>query len=125
VAIAQFVLRDKDHVCLLQPYKKALLLTTLNYAYEINGFDLLDEFKVPKLDNQELKLAELLISKLYKKELDMGQFKDTFAVRLAKAIKHKEKGKLLKPKSNVVPEEPLIEALRLSLQRYDKNHSKS
>jgi DNA end-binding protein Ku len=34
-AIGQFVMRDKESVCLIEPFEDALLLTTLNYAYEV------------------------------------------------------------------------------------------
>ena len=35
VAIGTFVMRDKEYACVINPYSKTLLLTTLNYAYEI------------------------------------------------------------------------------------------
>lgn len=55
-AIGQFVMRDKEYVCLLQPYGNALLLTTLNYEYEIKH--------IPKLMNL------LLRAKLMKQSLN-------------------------------------------------------
>lgn len=121
-AVAQFVLRDKDYVCILQPYESALLMTTLNYDYEIKQLDLLDKLKPPtKLDKQELKLAELLMSKLYKKTFDISHFKDTFAMRLARAIKLKQEGKVVgieKAKPAAASEVSLMDALRASLQQY-------
>ena len=58
------------------------LLTTLNYEYEIKHIPQVDELVAPgKVNEAELKLAQLLMSKLYKKEFDMSKFKDTFAER--------------------------------------------
>ncbi|OJW46628.1 MAG: Ku protein [Alphaproteobacteria bacterium 41-28] len=126
-AVAQFVLRDKDYICLLQPYESGLLMTTLHYDYEIKHLDLFDKLKVPaKLDKQELKLAELLMSKLHKKKFDISHFKDTFAVRLAKAIKLKQKGKRVKikvAKPATAPEISLMDALRASLHQHEKTPS--
>lgn len=123
-AVAQFVLRDKDYICLLQPYETGLSMTTLHYDYEIKHLDQFDKLKVPtKLDKQELKLAELLMSKLHKKKFDISHFKDTFAVRLAKAIKLKKEGKRVKveiEKPATTPEVSLMEALRASLRHYEK-----
>lgn len=126
-AVAQFVLSDKDYICLLQPYETGLSMTTLHYDYEIKHLDLFDKLKVfTKLDKQDLKLAELLMSKLHKKKFDISYFKDTFAVRLAKAIKLKQEGKRVKieiEKPATAPEVSLMEALRVSLRYYEKTSS--
>jgi DNA end-binding protein Ku len=123
-AIGRFVMRDKEYVCLLQPYKNALLLSTLNYEYEIKHIEQIDELKLPaKINEQELKLAELLMHKLYKKKFDISEFKDTFATRLAQAIKLKEKGKIIElpeKKPAVAPEASLMDALKESLSQYEK-----
>lgn len=128
-AVAQFVMRDKDYVCLLQPYESAMLMTTLNYAYEIKHLDLLDELKPPaKLDKQELQLAEMLMKKLYKKKFDISHFKDTFASKLAHAIKLKQEGKIVeveKPKPTAAPEVSLMDALRESLKQYEETPAAS
>ncbi len=123
-AIGQFVMRDKEYVCLLQPYKHALLLSTLNYEYEIKHLELIDDLKPPaKVQEQELKLAELLMSKLYKKTFDISDFKDTFATRLAHAIKLKEKGKVIEVEEKKpvhAPAVSLMDALKASLSQYEQ-----
>lgn len=128
-AVAQFVLRDKDYVCILQPYGAGLAMTTLHYDYEIKPLELFDKLKIPaKLDKQELKLAELLMSKLHKKKFDISQYKDRFATRLAKAIKLKKEGKRVKvdiEKPATAPEISLRDALRASLRQYEKTSSVS
>ncbi len=123
-AVGQFVMRDKEYVCLLQPYLNALLLTTLNYEYEIKHIPQVDELVAPgKVNEEELKLAQLLMSKLYKKEFDMSKFKDTFATRLAEAIKAQKKGKVIEieeKKPAHIPAPSLMEALKASLGKYEK-----
>ena len=123
-AIGQFVMRDKDYVCLIQPYQNGMLLTTLNYEYEIKHVAAFDELVAPgKVAPEELKLAEMLINKLYKKTFDMSKFKDTFAERLAAAIKAQKKGKVVeveKKKPKGAPQPSLMEALKASLGKYEK-----
>lgn len=63
------------------------------------------------------------MDKLYKEKFDMSQFKDTFATRLAQAIKAQQKGKVIeieekKPAAAAQPS--LMEALKASLGKYEK-----
>jgi DNA end-binding protein Ku len=124
VAIGQFVLRDKEHVCVIRPYNNILLLTTLNYAYEIK--------KIPqvakprhKISSQELKLAEQLIKKLDRKTFDITDFKDTFADKLKRKIKSVKKGikpkkgkeKIEKAKTTEPSRPSLLKALEASLTK--------
>jgi DNA end-binding protein Ku len=122
-AVGQFVMRDKEYVCLVQPYENALLLSTLNYDYEIKHVEQVSELKPVKVSESELKLAYLLMDKLYKKKFDISAFKDTFATKLAQAIKLKEKGKIVeveKVKPSAAPPASLMEALKASLKEYEK-----
>ena len=123
-AIGRFVMRDKEYTCLLQPFKNSLLLSTLNYEYEIKRIDQVEHLKVPaKVNENELKLAELLISKLYKKKFDIGEFKDSFAQKLAQAIKAFQKGKVIKIEKQKAVKEPelsLMQALKASLGKQEK-----
>jgi DNA end-binding protein Ku len=116
-AVGQFVLRDKDAVCLIQPYGETLLLSTLNYAYEI--LPIQPEKRVRKVTPKELELAHLLMQSLYAKQFDITEFKDTFAARLKQAIKAKKAGRVVtkveKPKK--VTKATLMETLRASLEQ--------
>jgi len=116
LAIAKFVMREKEHTCTISSYKNGLLLSTLNYSYEIRDIAELDELKaVPKLSNEEISLAKQLINKLYTEEFDITKFKDTFAEQLHLAIEQKEKGivELGKPKKK---SKNLMDALKASLK---------
>lgn len=92
VAIGQFVLRDKQYVCTIEPYKNILLLNTLNYQYEIKNLNV-EALKMPKFTLDEINLANQLINKLTVKKFDIGRFKDTFAEELKKQISMASKTK--------------------------------
>lgn len=104
VGIGTFVMRDKEYVCALTPYETGLLLTTMNYTYEIRPIKKIGALKdVPKIKASELKLAKQLIGQLSKKRFDLSKFKDTFAQKLKAAIK---KGKKVRPKKGTQKKKP-------------------
>jgi len=119
IAIGQFVLRDKEYICSIEPYKNILLLTTLNYAYEIKPIDL--EIKIPKVTTEEIKLAQELIKKLTIKKFDINKFKDSYAQKLKKRIHEsaKKSGKKIKKTKKVIHETTspsLITTLKKSIK---------
>jgi DNA end-binding protein Ku len=86
-AIATLVMRDKEYVCAISPYENGLLLTTLNYAYEIVSSKEIFKTKAKKTSASELKLAKQLITQNSSKTFNISPFKDSFIERLKKAIK--------------------------------------
>lgn len=114
-AVGQFVLRDRDAVCLIQPYGDILLLSTLHYAYELLAVPSMKE--APRISSQELDLAQLLMKRLYQKEFDIADFHDTFVTRLKKALKQKGAGKPAKRKPKKEAPGSLMDALRASLEQ--------
>lgn len=120
VAVGQFVMRDKEYACMIQPYKNGILLNTLNYAYEVRELRALEQLHPTKeISPQELKLAEELIKKLSRKKFNIKQFKNNFAIELQKRIEQASKGvKVPKKEKVVIPQKPEInleDALRASL----------
>lgn len=101
VAVGTLILREKEYPVAIQAHENnSLLLSTLNYAYEIRPVTDVPELKkVPTIQVKELKLAEQLIKMLYKKKFNIAHFKDTFAQNL-KALLKKSAGKL--PKTQTV-----------------------
>lgn len=91
LAIGQFTLREKEYICAISPFENALLLTTLNYGYEIKHVKKIEELKAIKVSQAELKLAQQLISKLEVRKFDINRFKDTFAQELLERIKRAHK----------------------------------
>jgi DNA end-binding protein Ku len=127
VAVGTFVMRDKQYTCIINPYSKAMLLSTLYYAYEIRDIDEVPNIdKVPaKIDTAQMKLALQLIEQLAVKKFDLDQFKDTFAQQLKEAIKKGKKTSTTRKKKKEeapVPsrkrksEDALLTALRASLK---------
>jgi DNA end-binding protein Ku len=90
VAIGRFVFKEREHMVTLKAYSGGLLLTTLNYDYEIREQQLP---KAPVLDKKELALAEQLIAKLTVKKFDISTYKDSFIEQLKAHIKQAEKSK--------------------------------
>lgn len=120
VAVGVFVMRDKEHVSVIFPYHDILLLTTLNYSYEIRNYHEIETLKSePKITDSELKLAVKIIDQKSKKKFDISQFKDHFAERLAALVKKgKGKRKILpeeKPRK-LTHDKALMETLEASLK---------
>ena len=118
-ALGRFVMREKEYVCTIKAYKEGMLLTTLNYVYEIREVKDVDNLSaVPKLSKEELSLAKELINKLYKKQFNIDQFKDTFAEEMEKLMKKAAKGEdivSVKIAKKEKKEDNLIAALKASL----------
>jgi DNA end-binding protein Ku len=126
VAIGQFAMRDKEYVCMIQPYGDFLLLTTLHYAYEIRGIEQLAFTKKVKLSAKEQSLAQQYIKKLSVKSFNIKQFKDTFAQEIKALLKKKgtKSSKQLKPeKSSKRKKErsSLIDSLQENLKHIPRN----
>lgn len=122
VGIGTFVMRDREHVCMIESYHEGLLLTTLFYSYEVRPVENLTIFqeKQPTITSNELKLARDLIAQMTHKTIDLTKFKDTFAQELKKRLKQKSKGKLVaieapKVSKKKPKEETLSDVLKASL----------
>ncbi len=85
LAVARFVLREREHLAVIGTYGYGLLLRTLHYIDEVRDLSRSDELRDrPKLANDELELAKGIIQKHSRKELEIDRFKDTFADKLKK-----------------------------------------
>ena len=122
VALGTFVMRDREHLCAISSYKDLLLISILNYAYEIVPIENLPSIKeAGKLTEAELKLAKELIDQLTKKKFDISEFKDTFAVNLREMLKTGKKITAAKRKAiEPAKEATLINALKASLGKPKK-----
>ena len=118
-ALGRFVMREKEYVCTIKSYKQGMILTTLNYSYEVREIKNVDNLSsAPKIGDSELKLAGELINKLYKTKFNIDQFKDTFAEEMEKIMKKAAKGEVIemaKPGKKIAKEDNLIAALKASL----------
>lgn len=123
VAIGHLVLRTKEYACVMQPYGDTIVLSTLNYLYEIRQMPEMKQEKVPKISDSELKLAEQLINQLYTPKFDLSQFKDHFEEQLKEKIRKISKGIVLTTEKPRRPSEEaeLIETLRASLKHHTQD----
>jgi DNA end-binding protein Ku len=118
-AIGRFVMREKEYTCAISPYEEGLLLSTLNYSYELRSVKGVENITDPvEIKPQELDLAVQLIDKLSVVHFDISQFKDEFAEHLRQAIEKRDrKGLVVIEKEKVeTSEDNLIDALKQSLE---------
>jgi DNA end-binding protein Ku len=116
--IASFVLRNKEHLCILRPYKNAIVLNRLRFAEEIRDPS---ELTLPKEKPKpnELKMALSLIDQLTG-DFDIKKYKDTYTAELKKLIKAKATGKTVKQPTLRVTHrkaEDLMSQLKASLKK--------
>jgi DNA end-binding protein Ku len=107
VAVARFVLRNREHLAAIRPADKVLTMATMRFADEVVAPDELGEDVVPedgrKLDKREVEMAKQLIDSLTS-EFDPGKYRDEYREELLALIDRKAQGKaVVEP----VSEEPM------------------
>ena len=111
VGVVKFIMRNKEYIAVIRPYKNLILLTTLLYESEIRKLERFEELQQrPDVSSAEIQLANRIIDKYSKKELDMGKYRDEFAEKLKEILK----GKKIKAEKKTPKPEKLLEALKLS-----------
>jgi DNA end-binding protein Ku len=91
-ALAKFVMRSKEHLVLIRPYRDVLMLHTMHYADEIRPAEEIDHGAQSSVGEAELKLAERLISDLSKDKFDADKFEDTYRQKILEIAKQKAAG---------------------------------
>ncbi len=122
VAIGKVVMRNKEYLVALRPYKKGLLMHILHYLSEVKPIEELPELKnLVVVSEEELKLAQMLIQKL-SGEFDISKFKDHYTEKLKELIKAKLEGREIAVKEEEKEElaKSLVEALKSSLEMVEK-----
>lgn len=124
VAVGKFVMKEKEYICMLEPFKTGLLLNTLYYSYEVRSLEEIPELKkAPKLAQKELHIAEQLIDALTEKTFDIHKYKDEFIEKLKKALRSTKKTKISKkssPKAKTQKKESLVSILQKSIREHKK-----
>jgi DNA end-binding protein Ku len=95
VAIARFVLRNKEHLAAIRPLDDVLTLTTMRFADEVVPPDQLDGVEPAdgrKLERRELDMAKELIASL-SSDFDAEQYRDEYREELLALIERKAQGK--------------------------------
>lgn len=123
VGIAEFMLRNRAHMCAIKALNNVILLNQLRYQEEIREIPEVEVPKKDKISPKEVQLAIKLIEQL-KEKFDPSAFKDTYVDELKKVIEAKAKGKKIhvaEPrKDTAAPVKDLMEVLKKSLNASKK-----
>ena len=92
-AVGTYVMRGKEHLCLLKAEEDVIVLNRLRFAEEIRDTSELDLPGNSAIKPNELKVAKALIGQLTAKRFSIKKYKDTYRSELLKHIKAKAKGK--------------------------------
>lgn len=93
VAIGEFVMRNKESLCLLKAQEDMMLLMKIRFPEEIRSYSELNIPKDTEVKPAELKMALMLIDQLTPKKFSLDKYKDTYDEELMKIIEMKAKGK--------------------------------
>jgi DNA end-binding protein Ku len=118
VAVAKFVLRNRERLCIVKPVGRALVLDQMRFPSEIREPS---ELKLPekKAAKSEVDMALKLIEQLTQPFI-AEDFRDTYTEELEKVIEAKAKGKPRKaaPKAEAAkPAGDLMTMLKASLEQ--------
>ena len=119
VGVAEFVFKNREHLCVLKPDGNMLILNQMRYKDEIRSTKDLNIPKEAKLDKKEINMAVDLVESMSER-FKVNAYKDDYIDSLKKLIEAKAKKKKIKtpkgkaPKPTEVSE--LMEALRKSLE---------
>ena len=109
------MLKDKEHLVVLRPYQRELVMHILHYLDEIRPADEIPELKGVQwvsLNNNELSLGKLLVDNLSSEHLDLSKYSDAYTKELERLIDSKTKGKPIseKPIEKVEKTQDLVAA---------------
>ncbi len=114
VAVGKVAIRNREHICTIQPEGDKFLLTTLHWADELR-----ESPTVPKAEvkQTELDLITQVIGK-FSKKLNLGDFADDYNEALKTMAEKKMKGETITVAETVAPkqEQSLEDALRILTQ---------
>lgn len=122
VAVARFVLRNKEHLAILKPTADLIVLEELRFQDEVRPAAELDFPKQKEAPKKELEMAIKLIDQL-SGSFQPNKYHDTYAKEMEEIIKRKAKGETVVmngalPRPTKIPD--LMEVLAKSLRQTKK-----
>lgn len=117
--LAQFVLRQKEHLCLLYEQNDVIVISRIRFAEEIRNPAEIINTTEKSISKKELDVALALINQ-YTSPFDIKKYKDNYSSELLKIIKAKAQGKrptIKKLKVKKAKSEDLYEQLLESLNK--------
>ncbi|HSA97434.1 MAG TPA: Ku protein, partial [Acidobacteriota bacterium] len=115
VAVGLFVLKDREHLVMIKPEGRALLLIQLRFAATLRspaGLDLPSKVDVPK---NQMELALELVKK-FEGEFKPEAFTDTYAAHLRSIIAAKAKGRTVHVREEEEPRGTEVEDIMSRLK---------
>jgi DNA end-binding protein Ku len=123
VAVARFVLRNKEHLAAIRPMEDVLTLTTMRFADEVSSprdldGEVFEDAKPKKPEKRELEMAKQLIESLTS-DFEPAKYHDEYREELLNLLEQKAEGKEVvsapseEPKPTKAPD--LMAALEESL----------
>jgi DNA end-binding protein Ku len=132
VAVARFVLRNRESLAALRPMEGVMTMATMRFADEVVSpgeiKDVVADGDVPKPEKRELEMAKALIDSL-SSDFEAGKYRDEYREELLALIERKAKGETLvqpeseAPKPTKAPD--LMAALEESLAAVKSEDEKS
>jgi DNA end-binding protein Ku len=121
VGVAKIAMHNREHIVILRPGARGILLHTMYYEDEIRQ---VEEFRTDtsKVQDKELALAKMLIESLLA-PFEPGKYKDNYRENLLAMIKAKVEGKEVVETAAPAHKAPVIdilEALKMSLAEAKK-----
>jgi DNA end-binding protein Ku len=121
VGIAKWILRTQEHIAMVRPEGRALMLIQMRYEHEMRKPEDMQLPEKGEYSKRELEMALMLIDQL-KEHFDAKEYKDTYTQELRKLIEKKAKGKTVRIKDEAEPKatdmRDLMDALKKSLEKH-------
>ncbi len=118
--IAKVAMHNREHIVILRPNGKGMVLHTMFYADEVRQ---VDEFRTDtsQVKEKELNLAKMLIESLIA-DFEPEKYTDTYRANLQKMIQAKLEGQqvVATPTPHIAPVIDIMEALKKSLAEQKK-----
>jgi DNA end-binding protein Ku len=124
VGIGSFVIRNREHIGVVKPYGKLIVLNQLRYHDEIRDYDELNLPDDKNIKEKELKMAMELIDKSTSK-FKPEEYEDTYVEDLKKVIEAKAKGRKPKAKGKEPKQAKVINMMDLLKKSLDQKKKKS
>lgn len=96
VGVTTFVMRNREHLAIVRPLEKVLVLNRIRFHEEIREYSELDIPAKAAVSKKEVDMAMELIEH-YSDTFDISEYKDTYTAELMKIVKAKAQGKKTKP----------------------------
>lgn len=120
VALAHFTMRGKEHLVLVRPYEKGLMMHTIYYADEVRSIADADRGASVEVKQGELDLAKRLIGELTHEKFDPAKYHDNYRERVIEAANRKVEGQEITEAAPEVRKAQVIDlmsALKASLEK--------